>query len=61
RESHKGIIIGKRGEMLKRVSIKARVEMEALLGCRVNLQCWVKVREDWRNREGQIRALGLES
>ncbi|MCL2106483.1 MAG: GTPase Era [Oscillospiraceae bacterium] len=60
RESHKGMIIGKGGAMLKRVSSNARKEMEAFFACRVNLQCWVKVKEDWRNREGLIRNFGLE-
>ena len=60
KESHKGIIIGKHGAMLKRISTRAREDMERFLCCRVNLQCWVKVKEDWRNREGLIRNFGLE-
>jgi len=60
RESHKGMIIGKGGAMLKKISSEARLSMEAFFGCRVNLQCWVKVKEDWRNREGSIRNFGLE-
>ncbi len=60
KESHKGIIIGKKGAMLKRISTRAREDMERFLCCRVNLQCWVKVKEDWRNREGLIRNFGLE-
>ena len=60
KESHKGIIIGKGGAMLKRISTRAREDMERFLCCRVNLQCWVKVKEDWRNREGLIRNFGLE-
>lgn len=59
KESHKGIIIGKNGEMLKRASTRAREEMEKFFQCRVNLQCWVKVKEDWRNREGLLRNFGL--
>ena len=59
KESHKGII-GKKGAMLKRISTRAREDMERFLCCRVNLQCWVKVKEDWRNREGLIRNFGLE-
>ncbi|MDR3314599.1 MAG: GTPase Era [Oscillospiraceae bacterium] len=59
RESHKGIIIGKNGAMLKQASTQARQEMEAFFGCKVNLQCWVKVKEGWRNREGMIRSFGL--
>ena len=60
KESHKGIIIGKQGAMLKRISTRAREDMERFLCCRVNLKCWVKVKEDWRNREGLIRNFGLE-
>ncbi len=60
KETHKGIIIGKKGEMLKKISTRARQDMEAFFGCRVNLQCWVKVKEDWRNREGLIHNFGLD-
>lgn len=60
RESHKGIIIGKKGASLKRISTYARQDMEKFFGCRVNLQCWVKVKEDWRNREGLIHNFGLD-
>ena len=60
RESHKGIIIGKGGAMLKKVSTNARIELERFFGCRVNLHCWVKVKEDWRNREGLIHNFGLD-
>ncbi|MGN1412559.1 MAG: GTPase Era [Oscillospiraceae bacterium] len=59
RESHKGIIIGKGGSMLKKASILARQELEKFFQIRVNLQCWVKVKEDWRNREGIIKNFGL--
>ena len=58
RESHKGMIIGKGGEMLKRVATQARLDIERFFDCKVNLKCWVKVREDWRNRENIIRSLG---
>ena len=61
RDSHKGIVIGRGGAMLKKIASAARSEIEEFLGVRVNLQCWVKVREDWRNREGLIRNFGLES
>jgi len=57
--SHKGIIIGKNGETLKRAATRAREEMENFFQCRVNLRCRVKVKEDWRNREGAISSLGL--
>lgn len=60
RESHKGIIIGKKGSMLKEISTNARYELEHFFNCRVNLQCWVKVKEDWRNREGLIHNFGLD-
>ena len=59
RESHKGIIIGKSGAMLKRISTAARHDMEKFFDCRVNLKCWVKVKEDWRNRERVISDLGM--
>ncbi len=57
--SHKGIIIGKKGAMLKKASTAARMELEDFFQIKVNLQCWVKVKEDWRNREGLIRNFGL--
>ena len=60
RESHKGIIIGKGGSMLKKVGSYSRADMERFFGCRVNLKLWVKVREDWRNREGLLRSLGYD-
>ena len=59
RESHKGIVIGKKGAMLKKASTAARIELEDFFRIKVNLQCWVKVKEDWRNREGIIRNFGL--
>lgn len=61
KDSHKGIIIGKNGAMLKKVSTRARIELEKFLGCKVNLKCWVKVKEDWRNREGLIHNFGLDT
>ncbi len=60
KESHKGILIGKGGEMLKKISIGARRDMERFFDCQVNLKCWVKVKEDWRNREGLIHNFGLD-
>lgn len=51
RESHKGIIIGKGGSMLKKIGTAARIEIENLMGTRVNLQLWVKVRREWRDSE----------
>lgn len=60
KDSHKGMIIGKGGAMLKKIASQSREDMERFLGCRVNLQCWVKVREDWRNRENIIRSFGFQ-
>lgn len=60
KESHKGIIIGKQGATLKRISTLARQDMEKFFGCRINLKCWVKVKEGWRNREGLIHNFGLD-
>ena len=61
RDSHKAIIIGKRGAMLSLIGREARVDMEALLGMRVNLQLWVKVRPDWRNSAADLKTLGYDS
>jgi GTP-binding protein Era len=58
RESHKGMIIGKKGAMLKRIAGNARLQMEDLFDSRVNLQCWIKVKEDWRNRQGLLNGFG---
>ncbi len=60
KESHKGMVIGKSGSMLKKVSTQARIDMERFFDCKINLQCWVKVKEDWRNREGLIHNFGLD-
>lgn len=60
KDSHKGIIIGKNGAMLKRISTRAREDMEKFFQIHVNLRCWVKVKEDWRNREGLIHNFGLD-
>lgn len=60
RDSHKGIIIGKGGAMLKKVGSYARQDMERFFDCKVNLRLWVKVKEDWRNRENILRSLGFD-
>lgn len=60
RENHKGIIIGKGGKMLKEVGIKSRADIEKLLDCHVNLQLWVKVKDDWRNRENILKTMGFD-
>lgn len=59
KDSHKRIIIGKQGTMLKKIASQARREIVSFLGVKINLQCWVKVKEDWRNRPGIIRDLGF--
>ena len=61
KDSHKGMVIGKKGETLKTISTRAREDMEKFFDCRINLQCWVKVKEDWRNREGLIHNFGLDN
>ena len=60
KKTHKGIIIGKGGETLKRVGTLARRDMENFFGCKVNLNCWVKVREGWRNQRAAIHNFGLD-
>lgn len=58
RESQRGIIIGKAGAMIRSIGMGARREIEALLGTQVNLQLWVKVKRDWRNKESFLQELG---
>lgn len=58
RDSHKGIIIGKQGAMLKRISTQARQDMERFMGEKVFLQTWVKVKENWRASDVQVRNFG---
>ena len=58
RDSHKGIIIGKQGAMLKKIGSTARFEMERMLDCKVNLQLWVKVKKDWRDSDFLIKNFG---
>lgn len=59
RESHKRIVIGKNGSMLKKIGGDARAELEQFFQIKVNLQCWIKVKEGWRNREGMIKNFGF--
>lgn len=59
KESHKGIIIGKGGAMLKKVGTLARADIERMTDTPVNLKLWVKVRDDWRNSENIIKSLGF--
>lgn len=60
RESHKGIIIGKNGSMLKKIGTYAREDLEEMLGIKINLKLWVKVREDWINNEKFIKNFKLQ-
>jgi GTP-binding protein Era len=60
RANHKGIIIGKGGAMLKKIGTAAREDMEKFLGCKVNLQLWVKVKEDWRQRPETLHRFGFD-
>jgi len=60
RDSQKGILIGKRGAMLKQVGAAARPEIEMLLGAKVFLDLWVKVKRDWRNSIGALQTFGLK-
>jgi len=59
RSSQKGIVIGKNGAMLKEIGKLARQDMERLLGSKIFLELWVKVKEDWRNRESVLKSLGF--
>ena len=58
RDSHKGIIIGKQGSMLKKIGSTARYEIEKLLDCKVNLKIWVKVQKNWRDSDFQMKNFG---
>lgn len=59
RDSHKGMVIGKGGAMLKKIGSLARIEAESFLDAKINLQCWVKVKNDWRNKEQIIKQFGF--
>ena len=61
RDSHKGIIIGKQGSMLKKIGTRARVEMENLLSVKVNLKLWVKIKKDWRDNDILIKKYGYKN
>ena len=58
RASHKSILIGRQGSMLRTIGTEAREDIECLMGTKINLQLWVKVRENWRNRPDDLRTLG---
>lgn len=60
KDSHKGIIIGKGGETLKKIGTMARRDIEEFFGIKANVKLWVKVKEDWRNRQGLIHTFGLD-
>ena len=60
KDSHKGIVIGKQGAMLKKIGTYARKDIESFYGIRASLKLWVKVKEDWRNRQGLIHTFGLD-
>ena len=57
KKTHKGIIIGKDGAMLKRIGERARQDIEEMLGSKVNLQLWVKVKEDWRDNSNRLNQI----
>lgn len=61
KDSHKGIIIGKGGSMLKKIGTLARRDIEEFFGIKASVKLWVKVKEDWRNRQGLIHTFGLDS
>lgn len=60
RDTHKGIIIGKQGNMIKKIGTQAREDIESLLACKVNLKIWVKVKKDWRNSDYLIKNFGYD-
>lgn len=59
--SHKGILIGKQGAMLKKIGTLARLDLEAFFDTKINLKIWIKVKEDWRNREFLLRNFGFDN
>lgn len=59
KKSHKGMVIGKSGAMLKKIASEARVDCEDFLGTKVNLQCWVKVKDDWRDNDFYLNNFGF--
>ena len=60
KDSHKGIIIGKGGSMLRRIGSQARMEIEKMMEMKVNLQLWVKVKKDWRDSDFMIKNFGYD-
>ncbi|NMA49724.1 MAG: GTPase Era, partial [Tissierellia bacterium] len=60
KESHKGMVIGKNGSMLKKIGQEAREDIEKLLGSKVNLQIWVKVEKNWREKANKVKYFGYK-
>lgn len=60
RKSHKGMVIGKGGQMLKKIATQARMDCEEFLGTKVNLQCWVKIKDDWRDNNFLLNNFGFQ-
>lgn len=60
KKSHKGIIIGKKGKMLKKIGTDSRRDLEKLLGSRINLQLWVKIEKDWRDKINKLKYFGYQ-
>ena len=60
KESHKGIIIGKKGQMLRTIGESARVDIEKLMGSKINLQLWVKVEKNWRDKDNKVKYFGYK-
>ena len=58
KQSHKGILIGKNGDMIKKILTSARIEIEEFFNTKINLQCFIKVKEDWRNKQGLLKTFG---
>lgn len=61
KDTHKGIIIGKNGSMLKKISTYARMDIEKFLDCKVNLKIWVKIRKEWRDNPNLLKELGYKT
>ena len=60
RDGHKAMVIGEKGERLKRIGTEARQELEKLMDCKVHLELWVKVRSGWADDEARVRSYGYE-
>ena len=60
KDSHKGIVIGKQGAMLKKIGTQARRELEKMLEMKVNLQLWVKVKKEWRDSDFLLKNFGYD-